>query len=212
VASVVASSAAASSPRSSVSRVYPEMSEAYGRRAVYPTVQTCPFQRALHVLHRALAPCVLLLPVVDGQQGLLHEGGHPGPDLGLGREHLGLRHSSLEQRLLDLGPIPIRLGLDDPAEALPVGAEQSLDHLRLDPGGELQLDRGHGRQLVFADVILGLWFGEAVSLPDDKEEVQGHARPFAQLTERRPAHPREPIEGGRVQVGERECSVPDGGG
>ena len=41
---------------------------------------------------------------------------------------------ALEERLLDLGPVPIRLGLDDLAKAVPVGAEQSLDHLRPDPG------------------------------------------------------------------------------
>ena len=122
-------------------RVPGDVEEAHGRRAANRTVQTRPFQRGLHVLDGALAPGVLLLSVVDGQQRLLHEGGHPGPDVGLGRQHLGLRHPCLEERHLDLGPVPIRLGLDDLAEAVPVRSEQSLDHLRPDPGGELELDR-----------------------------------------------------------------------
>ena len=179
---------------------------------MYPAVQAGPFQRTLDILHGALAPRVFLLNAVDRDEGLLEHWGHLGPDVGLGIEHLGRRHPSLEEGQLNLGPPPVRLRLDDPAQAVGGDPEPPFDDDGAEPHRELELDRGHDRQLLLADVILGPRLGEADGLADHPQKVEGDPRSVAQLLERSPADPGEPIVGARVQVGERECSVPYGGG
>ena len=76
---------------------------------------------------------------------------------------------------------------------------------------QLQLDHWHDRQLVVVDGVLRPWLGEAEGLADHHQELQGDAGAGAQLGEGRAAEPGEPVERGRIQVGERERSVPDGG-
>jgi hypothetical protein len=46
----------------------------------------------------------------------------------------------------------------------------------------------------------------------DLQQVERNARPFAHLAEGGAAHPRESIEGGRIEVGKRECSLTHGCG
>jgi len=53
--------------------VFGDVEEAHRRRTVQPAEQAGPFQGALHHLDGALAPGVLLLPAVDGEEGLLGE-------------------------------------------------------------------------------------------------------------------------------------------
>src|SRR5918996_1316221 len=139
----------AASTISWVSRVLPGDVEKRDRRGMaHPTVQTGPLQRVLDVLDEALAPCVLLLPVVDGQEGLLDQGNHPGPQVGLPLQHLALGHASLEEGLLHLGLPPVRLGLGDPAQAVPAEPEPPLDDHRTESVRELELEHRHDRQLI----------------------------------------------------------------
>jgi len=61
-------------------------------------------------------------------------------------------------------------------------------------------------------VVLRPWLCEADGLADDLQELQGNARPFAQLAEGRAADPGEPIESRHIQEGKGESSIPDGYG
>jgi hypothetical protein len=104
---------------------------------------------------------VFLLAVVHRHEGLLGEGDQPRPQVGLGLQHLALRHAGLEEGLHDLGLVPVRLGLDDPAQVVTTRPEPPLDHAGPEPGRELELDHRHDRQLVLADLVLRPWFREA---------------------------------------------------
>jgi hypothetical protein len=150
--------------------------------------------------------------VVHAQEGLLEEGGHPGPQVGLGLQHLALRHTGFEERLNDLGPVPVRLDLSDLAQAVPAGTEPPLDHHGVEAGQVLELDHRYDRELVLPDVVARLWLREPNGLPDHLQQLQRNARPFAQLAEGRAADPGEPIERAGIQEGERESPVPNGGG
>jgi hypothetical protein len=179
---------------------------------VQPTIQTGPFQRVLDGLNGARAPGVFLLPVVDGQERLLDEGGDPGPQVGLGLHHFALRHPSLEQGLDNLGPVPLRLGLGDPAQVVPVGPEPTLYDHGPESGRELELDQRYDGQLVLADAVLRLWLGKSDGPPDHLQKHQGDACAFAQFTEGRATDSGELIKGAGIQEGERERSAPDGSG
>jgi hypothetical protein len=175
-------------------------------------VQTRPFQRALDVLDETLGPGVFLLPVVDGEEGLLDEGGHLGPEVGLRLSHLALGHARRQQRHHDLAVPPLCLRLGDPAQAVPADPKPPLDDNRAEPLCELELDHRHDRQLILVDGVLRPWLGEAEGLTDHHQQLQRDTSLCAQLVEGRATEPGEPIERGQIQVGERERSVPDGGG
>ena len=119
-----------------------DVQEAHRRRAVQSLVQAGPFQRGLDVLDGALAPGVFLLPAVHRQERLAHEGGQPGAEIGLSMQHLCLRHPSFEEWLLDLRAPPVRLRLDDPAEAVRADPEPPLDDEGRKPTGVQELDHG----------------------------------------------------------------------
>jgi hypothetical protein len=94
----------------------------------------------------------------------------------------------------------------------PAGAEPPLDDHGPEPGRELELDHRHDRQLVLANLILWAGVGEPDGLSEHLQEVQRDTRPCAQLLEGRATEPGEPIEGAGIQEGERQSSIPDGGG
>src|SRR5919106_4252731 len=85
------------------SRVSGDVEEARPRRTVERTEQTRLLQDAFDVLDETLAPGVFLMPVVDGEEGLLDKGSHPGPEVALSVQHLALGHAPLEEWLLDRG-------------------------------------------------------------------------------------------------------------
>jgi hypothetical protein len=64
-------------------------------------------------------------------------GGHLGAEVGLGLQHLALGHARRQQRHLDLAVPPGRLGLGDPAQAVPVDPKPPLDDHGPEPLGEL---------------------------------------------------------------------------
>src|SRR5918999_1287954 len=193
------------------SRVSGDVEEAHRRRTVEPTEQTRLLQDAFDLLDETLAPGVFLMPVVDGEEGLLDKGSHPGPEVALSVQHLALGHAPLEEWLLDLGAPQVRLRVGDPAQTIRADTEPSLDNSGPEPLRELKLDRRHDRQLVLADVVLRPWLCEADRLADHLQEVHGDARPGAQLVEGHVAEPGEPIECGHIQEGEGQGSLLDRG-
>jgi hypothetical protein len=142
----------------------------------------------------------------------LRRGGHLRPEVGLGLQHLALRHARSQQRHHDLAVPPGRLGRGDPAQTVPADPKPPLDANGAEPLCQLELDRRHDLQLVLVDGVLRTWLGEADGLADHQQQLQGDLRPCAQLLEGRAAEPGELVEGGHVQEGERERSIPDGGG
>jgi hypothetical protein len=68
------------------------------------------------------------------------------------------------------------------------------------------------RQLVPADRILRLRLREAHGLAKHLEKLQGNARSFAQLAERRAGESGESVERAGVEVGEGQRSFPHRGG
>jgi hypothetical protein len=86
-----------------------------------------------------------------------------------------------------------------------------LDDHGMEPLCELELDHRNDRQLVLVDLVLRPWRREAEGLSDHHQQLQGDARPAAQLLEGCAAEPGESIERGHVQVGERERAIPDSG-
>jgi hypothetical protein len=82
----------------------------------------------------------------------------------------------------------------------------------VEPLCQLELDHWHDRQLVLADGVLRMWLREADGLPDHQQQLQRDTSLCAQLLEGGATERGEPIERGRIQVGERQRSVPDGGG
>jgi hypothetical protein len=99
---------------------------------------------------------------------------------------------------------PGRLGLGDPAQAVPADPKPPPDDHRPEPLRELELDRRHDLQLVVVDVVLQTWLGEAEGLADHHQQLQRDTPLRGQLLEGRGAEPGEPIERGLVQEGERE--------
>jgi hypothetical protein len=102
-------------------RVTADVEEADRLRTMQPTVQAGLLESDLDVLESALAPGVFLLRVVHGEEGLLGEGCYLGPEIGLGIQHLSLRHPPLDEGHLDVCSPPVGLRLDDPAQT--VGAD-----------------------------------------------------------------------------------------
>ena len=113
--------------------------------------------------------------------------------------------------VIDLAVPPGRLGLGDPAQTVPADPKPPLDDNRVEPLCQLEFDHWHDRQFVLADGVLRAWLGKAEGLADHHQELQRDAGLCAQLVEGRAAEPGEPIERGRIQVGERQRSIPDGG-
>ena len=81
-------------------------------------VETGSFQGGLDFFDEPLAPGVLLLTVVNGEERLFGQRCHQGPEVGLFRQHLAFLHTGVEEWLHDFGPIPLRFGLGDPAQAV----------------------------------------------------------------------------------------------
>jgi hypothetical protein len=193
-------------------RVPGDIEEDHGWRKVQPLEQAGLVQRAFHVLDQRLAPGVFLLPMVDRQGRLLGKGRYAGPQLRLRLQHLHFRHARFEEGPDDLGSVPIRFRLRDPAQAVFTDPEPPLDDDGPEPLRELELDQRHDGQLVLANLILWAGLGEPDGLPDHLQEVQGDTRPCAQLLEGRCAEQGEPIEHSHIQEGKRQRPLPDSGG
>jgi hypothetical protein len=117
-----------------------------------------------------------------------------------------------EQRLFDVRPPQVRLRRGDPAQTVRAHPKPPFDHDGPDPLGELELDRRHDRPFVLADGVLRPRLGEAEGFADHLQQFQRNAGLLAELAQRRGTHPREAIEGGRIEVRERKRSVADRGG
>src|SRR6266480_4465342 len=59
-----------------------DVEEAHRRGTMQPVKPADPFQRTLDDLLEGTLPGVFLLSAICGEEGLFHEGGQPGPELG----------------------------------------------------------------------------------------------------------------------------------
>src|SRR5690349_22073967 len=112
-------SAAAVSPRSSVSRVKPVRSRkqtAGGRSSGAP--QTSAVERLLDIADDDVQPGVLLLSVEHRDEGLLHKWRLNGSPFGGHVEDDAHSQAGRDHGLLDLSSPPVRLGFGHPAGTL----------------------------------------------------------------------------------------------
>jgi hypothetical protein len=110
-----------------------------------------------------------------------------------------------------LGLPPGTFLLGDPADAVALDAEQSLDARGAEALGELHLDERHDRDLVLAQPIVGRGWRHPDRLPDDRQQLERDAGPLAHLPERLVGEGGEPLIGGRVEEVERERAALDSG-
>ena len=113
-------------------------------------------------------------------------------------------------RLDHLGSPPGRLRFGDPAGAVALHTEQTLDRGRPEPLGDLELDERHDRHLVLAQSVVGRRLRHADRLADDRQELERDPGPIADLLERLGGEGGEPLVGGRVEEVERQGATPDG--
>jgi hypothetical protein len=86
---------------------------------------------------------------------------------------LSVRHAGFEEGPDDLGLVPIRLRLGNPAQTAPTDPEPPLNHDGPEPLRELEFDRLHHGQLVLADVVVWPRLRETDGLSDHLKELQG---------------------------------------
>jgi hypothetical protein len=179
-----------------------DVHEADRRGGPHPRSEPGAVQRALDLLDQVLGPRVVLVRVVQGQQGLVRE--RIELVAPLGGELLLLRFvqpgGQLRQR--DLRMPPVRLGLRDPPQGVAVDAEPPVDHGGVESLRELEADQREDLELVLAHRIVRARLREADRFADDEEQLEGDPLPIAHLPERARAHPHEPVVHVPVEEGE----------
>jgi len=143
-----------------------------------------------------------LLRVIHGQDGLLRQRGDPVGEVGvrdllraLARHHGWLDH---------LGVPPGPLLFSDPAGAVALHTDQTLDRGRPESFRDLEFDERHDRHLIVAKSVIGGWLRHADRFADDHQQVERDAGPLADLAERLGRECREPLVAGRVEERERQ--------
>jgi hypothetical protein len=131
------------------------------------------------------------------------------PPLGGDIQDLAFADSGLDQRPLDLGSPPGRLGLGNSAQAVAVHAQPPLDHGGPKPSTKLPLDQLSQASLVLAHMVLGIGLGEADRFPNDHGQLEWDAGFRAQPAEGRRGASCKPIKDRKVEKVEREHAVVD---
>ena len=111
---------------------------------------------------------------------------------------LPARHGWLDH----LGGPPGGLLFGDPAGAVALDTEQTLDGGRPKSLGDLELDERHDRHLILAKSIIGRRLRHADRFADDHQQLERDPGTVADLPERLGGEGGESLVAGRVQEGE----------
>jgi len=95
----------------------------------------------------------------------------------------------------------------DPAGAVALDPEQTLDGGRPEALGDLELDERHDCHLVLAKSVIGRRLGQADRFADDHQQLERDPGPVADPPERLRGEGGEPLEAGRVEEAERQGTV-----
>ena len=128
-------------------------------------------------------------------------------------QHLARRHPPSRRGMLDLGAPPVGLRLGDPAQAVRADPKPPLDDDGPEPrsrAGARSPARPTARPRGRGPPARGS--AKPMASRTTFSRSMGIPVLLAQLAERRAADLGEPIERARIQEGERERSVADGGG
>ena len=117
-----------------------DVEEADRRRTLERRVQTGPDQDALEPFEDVAHPGVGLLAMEEREHRVVGDGSCVCRESLGPRPDLGGRDAGSEQRLEDLGPPPVRLGLGHASHAVAGHTQAPFDRGRLDPGREEGLE------------------------------------------------------------------------
>ena len=92
----------------------------------------------------------------------------------------------------------------DPAGAVALDAEQTLDGGGPESFGDLELDERHDRHLVLAKSIIRRWLRHADRFADDRQQLERDPGPIADLLERLGGKVGEPLKAGCIEEVERQ--------